>query len=272
MAGRAGRRKIDTEGFVYCRVNPRYLSFQGLTQIIYGKPEIVRSKFNTSYATTLHFYEKFLENLYEVYRLSFHYFKEKRHSQKRAIELLDSKIKILKELGYIKDKKLTEKGKFASKIYGYELPISELYEKGILEELSEIELGVLCLALVFEPRKNIMKPRLSKRTKKLITITERVLSYIHRTEKRLKITPLSKKYYYHLSPCIEAWMRGEEFDKILWYTNVDEGEIVRYFRMTIQVLREILDTPVNPMFKEKIRKTIHLINRDIINAEQELNM
>ncbi|MBU1124434.1 MAG: DEAD/DEAH box helicase, partial [Candidatus Omnitrophica bacterium] len=48
MAGRAGRRGIDTEGFVYCRVNPHRIQPEDIQKIIYGPPEQVRSQFNTS--------------------------------------------------------------------------------------------------------------------------------------------------------------------------------------------------------------------------------
>ena len=269
MAGRAGRRGIDIEGFVYSRVNPHYVSFQELYKIIYDEPEKVRSRFNTSYATTLNLYEKYGEKLYDIYPLSFHYYQET-VLRERALKHLKSKVKILKEFGYIKGGSLTGKGNFASKIYGYELSLSEPYEQGILELLSEVELGILCLALVFEPRRSAAKPKLSKKIKKLCNDTNNIVKHIQAREKNLQITPLSKNYYYHLTSCLEAWMRKESFDKILNYTDADEGEIIRYFRMAIQILREILDTPASLNLKEKVKKAIELINHDIIDAEKQL--
>ncbi len=270
MAGRAGRRGIDKEGFVYSRINPHYISFQELEKVIYGHPEKVRSRFNASYATILNLYEKYGEKLYDIYPLSFHYFQEKKQSQKRAVELMQSKVNILKDLGYIKAGALTEKGSFASKIYGYELSLSELYEKGVLEHLSELELGIIALSLVFEPRKGSVKPTISKKAKELSEITENILNHIQRIEKKNYITPLSKRYFYHLSPALEAWMRKETFDKIMRYTEEDEGEIIRYFRMAVQILNEILETPASVALKEKIKNAIYLINRDIIDAEKQL--
>ncbi|MBU4488417.1 MAG: DEAD/DEAH box helicase [Candidatus Omnitrophica bacterium] len=270
MAGRAGRRGIDKEGFVYSRVNPHYTSFQELEKVIYGYPEKVHSRFNASYATILNLYEKYGEKLYDIYPLSFHYFQEKKQSQKKAIELLQSKVKLLKDLGYIKAEALTEKGSFASKIYGYELSLSELYEKGVLEHLSESELGMLSLALVFEPRKGSVKPPLSKKAKESSEITENILNHIQYMEKKAYISPLSKRYFYHLTPALEAWMRKESFEKTMRHTEDDEGEIIRYFRMAVQILDEILETPASLKLKEKIRNTISLINRDIIDAEKQL--
>jgi len=272
MAGRAGRRGIDAEGFVYSRVNPHFIPFQELKRIIYGEPERVRSRFNASYATILNLYEKHGEEFYDIYPRSFHYFREKKKYRERALLLLHSKVKILKGLGYIKDGALTGKGAFASKIYGYELSLSELYEEGVLEHLSEKELGVLALALVFEPRRGTARPRLGKNLKGLQNITDGVVGRIQKTEKKMRVMPLSKTYSFELSHCLEAWMNGEDFEKMLTHGDVDEGEVIRYFRMAIQILREILDTRCSSILKEKVKKTIYLINRGIIDAEKQLRI
>jgi len=272
MAGRAGRRGIDQEGFVYSRVNPKFISFPELNNVIYGNPERVRSKFNASYATILNLYERYGEELYDVYPKSFYCYQEKKRPRGIALNILRSKVKILKELGYIKDRQITEKGAFAAKVYGYELSLTELYKEGILEKLSEKELGMLALALVYEPRRGTLKPRLSKRLRGLERLTDRLVFDIQKIEKHLRVIPLSKTYNYHTSPCLEAWMNGEDFDKVLRYGAVDEGELIRYFRMTIQILREILDTPVPQHVKERVKKSIQLINRDVIDAEKQLRL
>jgi len=270
MAGRAGRRGIDKEGSVYTRVNPHYTSFQELHKIIYGTPEKVQSRFNASYATILNLYEKYEERLYEIYPLSFHYFQAKKKFRKRAIDLLRSKVVILKELGYIRKNTLTEKGRFAAKIYGYELSLSELYGKGILEDLSENELAILSLALVFEPRKGSIMPRLTRDARSLQDITTNTLDKIQKMEKGLGIKPFSKNYFFHLTPSIEAWMKNETFDRLLRYTDADEGEIIRSFRMAIQILREMIDTSISQQLKDRLKKVVYLVNRDIIDAERQL--
>jgi len=40
--------------------------------------------------------------------------------------------------------------------------------------------------------------------------------------------------------------------------------------MSIQILREIKDTPISPLLKDRVTNTIRLINRDIIDAEKQL--
>jgi superfamily II RNA helicase len=270
MAGRAGRRGIDEEGFVYSRVNLHYISLEELKKVIYGEPEKVKSRFNASYATVLNLYKKYADKLYDIYPLSFHHFQQKERFRRRAFELLHSKVDLLKELEFIDEDGLTQKGEFASKVYGYELSLAELFGDGVLEGLSEIELGIICLALVFEPRKGNQRPVISKSARNLNRITDGLVNRIRNTEKRFGIKNLSKDCFYHLSPALEAWMRKEDFDKMLRFTDADEGGIIRYFRMCVQILREILDAPISQMLKEKTRRAIDLINRDIIDAERQL--
>ena len=55
------------------------------------------------------------------------------------------------------------------------------------------------------------------------------------------------------------------------YCPVDEGEIVRYFRMCIQVLREMYSSQaVTGPLKEKLLHCLKTVNRDEIDAEKQL--
>jgi superfamily II RNA helicase len=271
MAGRAGRRGIDNEGFVYCRINPHRINPQEAERIIFGKPEEVRSQLNNSYATILNLYEKYQEDLFKVYPLSLHYYQSRKQEQKEALRLIEAKLKLLKEWGYINKDALTQKGAFAKSVYGYELILAELYEQNILEQLDEFGLGVIACSVVFEPRKNQRPPILSKNSRRIKNICEEIYHEIKRKEQRYRIYPQSKQPCFHLSNGLEAWLRGTNFDKTLQLTDTDEGEIVRYFRMTVQILREINAAKVaSPILKERTRETIRVINRDIVDAEKQL--
>ncbi|MBD3425807.1 MAG: DEAD/DEAH box helicase [Candidatus Omnitrophica bacterium] len=270
MAGRAGRRGIDKEGFVYSRVNLNRITYDELKRVVKGDPEIVKSRFNASYATIINLYNRYGEELYSIYPRSFHHYQQKQRSRDKAVKAMEAKVSILKDLGYIEQFQVTAKGDFASKLYGYELTLTELYEQGVLEGLSEAELGVLAVAAVYEPRKGTRLPRISRPARALRKVTDLTLKMVHRTEKRYNITPLSKEYRYHLSPAIEAWMKGSDFDRLITMADADEGGIIRYFRMGVQILREILDTHASSSIKENVKNAIKLINRDIIDAETQL--
>jgi superfamily II RNA helicase len=271
MAGRAGRRGIDKEGFVYARVNLHKVAPEEVKRIIQGPPEEVKSQFNTSYATILNLYQKYKEELFKIYPLSLHYFQNRRSEQKEALRLIESKLKLLKESGYINKDELAQKGEFAKTIYGYELILSELYDQQILEQLDEFGLGVIACSIVFEPRKNQQVPILSKNSRKIRHVCEEVYAQIKRKEQRYRIYPFSKMPFFHLSSCIEAWLRGTSFDRILRLTDTDEGEVVRYFRMAIQILREVNCAKVcSHILQQRIKETVRVINRDIVDAEKQL--
>ncbi|HQJ15262.1 MAG TPA: hypothetical protein PLJ26_02085, partial [Candidatus Omnitrophota bacterium] len=271
MAGRAGRRGIDTEGFVYCRINPARIRIDEVKQIIYNPPERVNSQFNISYATVLNLYEKYKDGLVKIYPRTLHYFQTKKNQQTEALRLINAKLKLLKNTGFVEGETLTPKGQFAKTVYGYELILSELYARGIFEQLDEFELGILAVSTIFEPRKNQEILAISKSARRIRAACEEIYKGIKDREMKYRIYPISKMPYFHLSQAMEYWLRGTDFGKLVRYTDTDEGEIVRYFRMAIQVLREIQDNPVSSSFlKERVKETIRVINRDVIDAEKQL--
>ncbi|MDI6606190.1 MAG: hypothetical protein QME65_03495 [Candidatus Omnitrophota bacterium] len=166
---------------------------------------------------------------------------------------------------------MTDKGQFAKNVYGYELILAELYDQGTLERLDEFGLGIISVAAVFEPRKNQCLPLLSKKSRQIKATCQELYERIQHKERRYRIYPFSKTPYFHLSSSIEAWLRGSTFDKILRLSDTDEGEVIRYFRMSVQILREINEAKVvSHILKEKIKETIRVINRDLVDAEKQL--
>lgn len=271
MAGRAGRRGMDKEGFVYLRINPLDIDLHEAKRIIYGRPEAIKSQLNNSYATILNLYEKYKEQILQIYPFSFHCFQSNKHNQKQAISLIKAKISLLKNSGYIKEDALSEKGHFAKAVYGYELILSELYEEGFLEDLDEVSLGILAGAVVFEPRKNQRLYSLPKKAKSIKKKCRKISEQIKHMETKYRIKPFSKRPYFHLAESLEAWIEGKDFNKILSLGDIDEGELVRYFRMSLQILREIHSSSASsPRLKQRLIKTIRSINRDVIDAEKQL--
>lgn len=270
MAGRAGRRGIDDKGHVFCRVNPLMVSPEELERMLYGEPEQVVSRFNTSYATILHLYHRHQEKLYDVYPYSLHFYQQKSGNRRKAMNLLLAKVKLLKQLGHIRKNKITLKGAFAAQVYGYETLMGELFEQGILEKLSVTDLAVLAVSAVYEPRKGAGRPRLSKNAKHLQRVTNDIIFPILHAENSLKIKPYSKACHYHLATAMEGWIKGDSFPQILEKSSADEGEIVRYFRMAIQLLKEMTEGPLDDDLKSRAYAAIQKINRDVIDAEKQL--
>lgn len=272
MAGRAGRRGMDAEGFVYCRILPHDIPFPQVERIIFGHPEPVRSQFNAAYATVLNLYRDFGEDLLDVYPRSFHYFQSSRRMRDDGFDLIRSKLNLLKELGYIRDGKLSEKGEFASSIFGYELLLTEMYQDKVFESFDEARLNVFLAGLVFEPRKGLDEPpRLSHQNEQLLKVTQQYHRNIHKKERAHRIRPYTKPPHFHLAKAIEAWTRGEAFDKVMRDTSEDEGTLVRYFRMVTQLLREIEHAPHAPeALRQMALRARGKIDRDVVDAEKQL--
>jgi len=271
MAGRAGRRGLDREGFVYSRINPHLIGLDTLKRIVYGEAEPILSQFNASYATLLNLYKQLGIKLLEVYPRSFHYFQSTKKKHKRARLNIERKLNLLTGMGYIADERVTEKGEFALWMYGYELMLSELWELQFLNDLGPAELCVLLAALVYEPRKNESPPSLPKHFHHLEKTCRRVLNQVHRQEEHHHVFPPTKQPYFHLARAVEAWIGGCQFHQLASHTDVDEGIIIRYFRMVIQLLRQLKTDPnISDGLRETISKTMPLVNRDIVDAEKLL--
>ena len=270
MAGRAGRRGIDNEGFVYSRINPARIRLEEVRRVIYGAPEDVRSQLNASYATILNLYGKYKEGLFNIYPLSLHYFQAGKNQRAEMMRLMGAKLKLLKELAYVSEGVLTPKGEFAKAVYGYELLLAELYADGAFEGLDETALAVMAAAVVFEPRKNQRPPALSRNSEQMKKTCERVYDMTRHKESRYGIYPYSKSPHFNLAKATECWVGGMKFSKLLQFTDTDEGELIRYFRMAVQILREIKDAPISSTLAARITRTMRLLNRDIVDAEKQL--
>ncbi|MFH0984996.1 MAG: DEAD/DEAH box helicase [Candidatus Omnitrophota bacterium] len=280
MAGRAGRRGMDPEGFVYCRIHPNDISFPEVERVLYGKPEPVRSQLNTTYATLLNLYRTLGHRLLEIYPRSFHFFQSSKRKRDEGLDLLKNKLALLQEMGYITDAgttdtqgTLTVKGEFAASIFGFELLLTEMYTDGALEQLDEAKLNVFLAGLIFEPRKNDEAPRLGKDHAELLKMTQHYHRMVFKWESNFRVTPHTKPPYFHLAKPIEAWTQGKDFEKVCQLTSEDEGSLVRYIRMVIQLLREIANAPhASEGLKAKARRARSMIDRDVVDAEKQLRI
>ena len=272
MAGRAGRRGMDREGFVYVRVHPNDISLPDVERILYGKSEPIRSQFNTAYATVLSLYRNLgRRGLLEIYPRTFHYFWSFKKRREEGRSLLERKLALLEEMGCVTSEGLTPKGEFAASIFGYELLLSEMQEEGLLDQLDEAGLNVLLASLVFEPRKGDEVPHLTKKNEAIRQAAEHYARAIHRREAKYRISPYTKLPHFHLAEAVEAWTHGITFDKLMRHTSADEGELVRALRMVIQLLREILHAPrVSDRLKATAERARRTIDRGVVDAERQL--
>ncbi|EKD28844.1 MAG: hypothetical protein ACD_79C00185G0002 [uncultured bacterium] len=273
MAGRAGRRGFDESGAVYSIVSSRRMSSRKLEDIIFGAPEPVLSQFNSNYATILSLYGELKERVTNIYPMSLHSFQSGNKQKKQGLFALKNKIAILKFMGYLDDSGLTTRGKFGSKIFGYELQATELFIKGFFEESSVTDICIMITAMIFDPRKNQMAPKLTNSVRNIKSIADQTSFDIIKAEKMFGIQPHTKMFFFHLSNAMEAWINGSTFEDLHNFTDVDEGEIIRNFRMVLQILREFERTEgCSEKYYEKIKNCVYLLKRDIIDPEKQFEL
>ena len=158
-------------------------------------------------------------------------------------------------------------------MYGYELLLTELHMGGHLEALDAVTLAVLMTSVVYEPRPRMLPPKRQGISKRLAALCQEPLARIHQEEARFNIHPRTKVPAFHLAAAMEAWMHLTPFAKIARLCEVDEGEIVRYFRMAIQLLRQLREAPgVAPHVAAHAGRALERINRDVVDAEAQLRM
>ncbi|MBN1521994.1 MAG: DEAD/DEAH box helicase [Candidatus Aureabacteria bacterium] len=274
MAGRSGRRGMDKKGTVYSRVNPRRLPLHVLKRIITSFPEKVESQFNAAYAVLLNLYSQMRDELLQIYPKSFHYFQTSPKERNKALTAIKNKISFLKSMGYIDEKGLTSKGKFASQIYGYEIPLSELFVEGFFENSSIEEIASVLSAVTYEPRKGYeFSPEVPAPVVPIRKATRKLSKKIFKMEMRFHLAPSSPRFHYHLSPSLIQWIEGAPFDELSSLQNVDEGEVVRNFRMVIQLARELQNTPgCSGSFYHKMSSLLKKMKRDVVDAENQLRI
>ncbi|MFW5781943.1 MAG: hypothetical protein ACOCWO_01475 [Candidatus Muiribacteriaceae bacterium] len=180
------------------------------------------------------------------------------------------KYRFLEKEGYIENRELTYRGKIASRIYGYELMVTELAMQGVFTDYSTDEINVLCSCIIYElnPKKDgnlkVKRDDYFRKTREAKKVVER----IRKSEIREGMEP-SKGIYLDIIPVAKAWTEGASFSELLPLTYLSEGDLIRHFRQVIDLLQQIkrvFDT--DEMLVQKIKACLEKVNRDIVNVSE----
>jgi superfamily II RNA helicase len=283
MAGRAGRQGIDSEGLVVSRVDARDLEDAPLKRLVQGKPEAVASKFRLSYSTLLHLMERVgRERLFEAWEKSFDRFQH-RAGSKKAREVnrreqrrfINAHLDLLSQAGYIDEHdKLTDKGRVARCIYGFELQITELLWRGALENLGSAPLAMIFVALIFEERRRFeetyVSPQLYGGVRRHAT---QVIARIAAEEARAGVPSPMKTLDWGLSPCVVGWVGGQPLEELEPLSSATPGDLVRTFRMAIQLMRQTLHAIDSSWdLHGLLTDAISAMDRDEVDARRQLEL
>ncbi|MDG5814945.1 DEAD/DEAH box helicase [Chitinispirillales bacterium ANBcel5] len=273
MAGRAGRRGMDSVGYVYSQVTPEATDPNHLERLLYGKNEKISSRFFASYSTILNLYSQFGENIFEIFQNSFHNFRKGTFSITKAYRREEAqvrnRIRFLKSAGFLDGIMLTEKGQLAAGVSGYEIQAAELFFSGSFEECSVEQLPVIMAALITEECRS--KKNTPATPAHLKFKAEKVIHKLRAKEIRHNISNPIREMDFSLAAPVFSWARGCDL-KTLGTFGVPEGDLVRVLRMVIQLLRTLRDRVPDPEISDKMHDALVLVNRDVVDAQAQLEV
>ena len=279
MAGRAGRRGMDKVGYVYARVDPERDEAAGVRRVLRGKVERIQSRFELAYSAILNLYARVGESVFDACANSFAVFQRRHHKRpdvppEHEKETARKKLAVLRTLDYLDDDGLKRRGRMAAKINGYELVLAELYSRGLFESLDDIQLAILMVATAYEPRRSAHLRLAPKRILKgVIGPAKEAGRYINSAERLHDVEDLTKPPEFGLSRATWQWCEGCSFEDLEQHTNIGPGDVVRSFRLAIQIIRQMLKaTEGDFQLADQLHAAKDLLNRDEVDAERQLRV
>jgi superfamily II RNA helicase len=281
MAGRAGRQGMDRVGHVFSVVDPSRDTWRDLERLTEGEPEPVRSRFNLDYSTILNLYDVIGDRVTDAWKRSFARYRARRARGKAgeapepgvAGRSIRSRLEVLRRFHHLTPEGLTRKGRIASRISGYEIACTEAYESGVLSRCGPVEAAMLFAAFVYEARPNDeADPPIQDVMRTVRPLLVRLEAF-RRAESAHGVPDPVKRPDFGVAGLAEAWAEGEDFAVLESMGSMQPGDIVRLFRMTIQILRQTAHAippgdPAVPILHEAVSR----LDRGVVDAKRQLEL
>ncbi len=176
-------------------------------------------------------------------------------------------MEVLEEKGFLQDRYPTESGLMASSVRAdNEVYLSDIVLKGILDDLSPSELASVICAVSTEDTKNTpySKYYVSGKVRKALARCEGVGRSLRKLQKQYNVNiPVLMNPVF--SSLIENWVMGCEWEDLINGLDMGEGDIVRIFKRTSDVLRQLMIIPGVPKrVIQNAELAFESINRDPI--------
>lgn len=177
---------------------------------------------------------------------------------------------VLNKMGYLENNYPNEKGMTTAAIRAEnELFLSEIIFSGVLDTLQPDELASVICAINTEDLRADVYPELpiSKGTRKALNRIKDIRRRVAIVQRDFDIeTPMYVNSYY--SPLLEYWVNGGEWESLMEQIPAGEGDVVRSFKRTIDVLRQLTVVPnVSDELVQTARAAINAIQRSPIDID-----
>lgn len=266
LAGRAGRRGIDTVGYVVVMIDRRDNNLDELITVSAADTVPIRSQFQLSFNTVLNLIANHSPKEVEVVlKSNFDYYVKRRSStrQVRIMASFNNKKRLLQKMGYVtKDDELTDKGMFAKLIYFEELLVSELFTTKLYSRLTDTELLQVIAGIIYEPRSTdyFSFKGIQRRYDALL----QKLSKVNNFYVGKKLNKLSLK---RMMALVGMWSEGGSFEDLLRLTKLAEGDIIRLFRRIIDMIGQIQRATDDDDLHTKLYNCQDRIDRDLVAVQ-----
>ncbi len=282
MAGRAGRQGLDEKGYVFQLLSTSELQEAPVKEWVSGSPEPVMSRFRMNYSTLLHLVQRLgREQVNIAWDKSFAAWqgreknvKAREKQQKIQQRIINRHLEMLQDLGYLDGDVVTPRGELAKMLPGYELQLTELLFRGVLEDAPPRALAMVATAMIFEER------RANQRTfvpfamfGDLRNRVDEVIGDLCQAEARYGIGPEMKRADWGLTPAALAWYSGASMDDLEHDLGVNPGDVCRVLRMAIQLLRNVrrsIDKKWD--LAARLEEAAQALNRDEVDARRQLEL
>ncbi|AFY71632.1 DSH domain protein [Thalassoporum mexicanum PCC 7367] len=173
-------------------------------------------------------------------------------------------VEILRSFDYLENLKPTAAGQAAAALRGdNELWLALAMRSGELDELDPHHLATVCAALVTENSRSDTWVNLG-----ISPTVEEALTELHDIRRQLfrmqrkQMVAIPIWLDYDLVGLIEQWALGMEWTELCSHTSLDEGDVVRIARRTLDLLSQIPHVPFLPnSLKQSAKQAAQLIDR-----------
>ena len=260
IAGRAGRRGIDTVGYVISMIYRPTFKYHEIKAITAADTEPIKSQFRLSVNTVLNLIARRTKpEIEHILRLSFWSYQKFGNDfaqvpSKVLLARYDNILRKLRKQEFIVAEELSEKGRFSAKVFADEITMGELFATEVQEELDEYQILLVLACLVYEPRemnvfKNLQRDEPLAKLKSTLNAHE----YLAHEKKFLQLDVMTS--------VLHPIYSGKSFFDVLQSTNLLEGDLIRFFAQLLDRIGQIKKASTNYRLLNKINNCKGIVEK-----------
>jgi len=289
MSGRAGRRGMDRLGHVVIVGNPRQTVAEA-QDLATAPPDPLGSHFTPTYSMVLNLLQRHTldECEYLISRSFGEFLDEQRRNRKElrrmrlrperpakqpvAPPLAHSNWRrflglksVLHHYGYLAEDHPTAPGVTAASLRAeHELLVSEALRSGAMDSLTPPEFAAIATALVAEELRPTAWVKVIPTGEAVPALQQiaKIARELRNVQRRHRLE-LPTRIHSDASGLTQLWAEEVDWDYLMGLTNLDEGDVVRIFRRTGDLLQQIQHAPMlDPKLQDTARIAGDLLDRE----------